>query len=201
MRGPVPPSPGGGAVSLAGPAGDPEFAPRDRSSTPILPGAAMSTRRPRTVVEEIRQSVPFGSPGQESLVALLRTADEVRRFLGRRLEGEGVTLQQYNVLRILRGAGARGLPTLSIAARMVERQPGVTRLVDRLVAKGLVERQRSAADRRQVLCTISEAGRELLRRLDPVVDEVDEVLDAFLDTEELGTLLGLLDRVRAGLIE
>jgi DNA-binding MarR family transcriptional regulator len=93
------------------------------------------------------------------------------------------------------------LPTLSIAARMVERQPGVTRLVDRLVAKGLVERQRSADDRRQVLCTISEAGRELLRRLDPVVDEVDEVLDAFLDTEELGTLLGILDRVRAGLIE
>ena len=92
---------------------------------------------------EIRQKKPFRSPAQEAVLGLLRTADVVRRLVARSLEPYDVTPQQYNVLRILRGAGDEGLPTLTIGERMLEDSPGVTRLVDRLIAKGLVSRARS----------------------------------------------------------
>ena len=99
---------------------------------------------------EIRQGKPFRSRGQEVVVALLRTADLVRRAVSQAVETHDITLQQYNVLRILRGAGDKGLPTLEIADRMIEHAPGVTRLLDRLEAKGLVRRERCREDRRQI---------------------------------------------------
>src|SRR6476659_11445281 len=99
---------------------------------------------------EIRQGKPFRSRGQEVVVALLRTADLVRRTVGRALEPHDITVQQYNVLRILRGAGEQGLPTLEIGERMVEQTPGVTRLLNRLEAKGLAARSRGESDHRQV---------------------------------------------------
>ena len=89
---------------------------------------------------EIKQKKPFRSRQQEAGLALLRTADVVRRRIARVIEPHGVTLQQYNVLRILGGAGKEGMPTLEIAGRMIERTPGITRLLDRLEAKRLVRR-------------------------------------------------------------
>ena len=77
---------------------------------------------------EIGQKKPFRSSSQEAVLGILRTADVVRRFLARVLEPYDVTPQQYNVLRILRGSGAEGLPTLTIGERMLEDSPGVTRL-------------------------------------------------------------------------
>lgn len=153
------------------------------------------------VADEIGQSKPFRSEGQEALVSLMRTADEVRRFLTGRLADEDVTLQQYNVLRILRGAGGEGLPTLEIGRRMIERQPGVTRLVDRLIRKGLVDRARDRDDRRKVVCTITPAGLSLLSRLDVRIDRTDETVAEVLDTAEVRTLIDLLDRLRAGVRE
>lgn len=161
----------------------------------------MSDPAPRSVAEEIGQRIPFASRGQEAMVALLRTADVVRWTLSRDMAAEDLTLQQYNVLRILRGAGAEGLPTLEIGERMVERQPGVTRLVDRLVKKGLVGRRRGSRDRRVVRCTITPAGLDTLARLDDVVDEADRrVVDAVGDPD-LGRLVEILDAFRAGLRE
>src|ERR687897_938950 len=92
--------------------------------------------------KEIRQTRPFQSRGQEAVLALMRTTDLARRVIGKVLEPYDVTAQQYNVLRILRGAGEAGLPTLDIADRMIEQAPGITRLIDRLEAKGLVRRER-----------------------------------------------------------
>ncbi|HZJ72423.1 MAG TPA: MarR family transcriptional regulator, partial [Planctomycetota bacterium] len=97
---------------------------------------------------EIRQTRPFPSVEAEAVVGLMRTADVVKRGLARVVEPRGLTLQQYNVLRILRGAGPEGLPTLEIAGRMIEQAPGVTRLLDRLEAKNLVQRARCPRDRR-----------------------------------------------------
>src|SRR5258708_1436003 len=114
--------------------------------------------------EEIRERKPFSSPGEEGVVALVRTAGLLRRALTHLVEPKGITLQQYNVLRILRGAGAEGLPTLEIAGRMIEQAPGVTRLLDRLQAKALVRRQRSPEDRRQIRCCITPASLALLTR-------------------------------------
>src|SRR5688572_9880482 len=89
---------------------------------------------------EIKQARPFRSMAEEAALAVLRTADVLRRRLSEAMEPVGITMQQYNVLRILRGAGEGGLPTLEIADRMLERQPGITRLLDRLERKGWIER-------------------------------------------------------------
>jgi DNA-binding MarR family transcriptional regulator len=149
------------------------------------------------ILREIRQSKPFRSKGQEVLVALLRTADVVRRAVSRVLEPYDITPQQYNVLRILRGAGEQGLPTLEIADRMIEQAPGVTRLLDRLEAKGWVRRQRCPEDRRQVLCWLTPAGLELVTKLDEPVESADAEAVAELSPEDQDHLLRLLDAVRA----
>ena len=149
-----------------------------------------------SIQREIQQRRPL-SPAQEAVVSLLRTVDVVRRLVAATIEPSGVTPQQYNVLRILRGAGDEGLPTLEIALRMIEQTPGITRLLDRLEAKGLVRRERCPTDRRQVLCWITTAGRELLAGLDSAVEAADAAIIANLTDGERRTLLRLLDKLRA----
>lgn len=150
-----------------------------------------------TIIEEIKQSRPFRSRSHEAYVTLLRTADESKRYVAQPLAIEGVTLQQYNVLRILRGAGDEGLPTLSVAERMIERTPGVTRLIDRMEKKGWVERRRCTEDRRRVWCRITAEGLTLLARLDAPIDSVDDVMFTGLDEDELTALIDVLNRIRA----
>ena len=140
------------------------------------------SRVTNSILEDIKQSRPFRSESHEAYVTLLRTADDAKRFVGRVLEPEGVTLQQYNVLRILRGAGSDGLPTLSVAERMIERTPGVTRLIDRMERKGWVCRERCTQDRRRVWCRITDEGLELLGRLDGPWDAVDDILAGALES-------------------
>ena len=159
--------------------------------------AAPLNNKASALQREIGQKRPFRSSSQEAVLGILRTADVVRRFVARVLEPYDVTPQQYNVLRILRGAGNDGLPTLTIGQRMLEDSPGVTRLVDRLVAKGLVTRARSREDRRQVLCRIAPPGLDLLTQMDGVVDAQDESALGMLTPDEQKELIRLLDRIRA----
>lgn len=152
---------------------------------------------PTPLQRELKQTRPFRSPSEEALVGLMRTADHLRRAMSGVVDSQGITLQQYNVLRILRGAGAAGLPTLEIAHRMVEQTPGITRLLDRLEAKALVRRERCPSDRRQVLCRITETGTGLLAALDqPLLEAVDGSL-AVLSREEKKRLIEILDSIRA----
>src|SRR4029079_16784201 len=118
------------------------------------------------IQQEIKQTRPFRSKGQEAAIALMRTADLVRRAVGTIVEPHGLTIQQYNVLRILRGAGDKGLPTLESAERMIEETPGITRLLDRLEAKRFVARERCKSDRRRVWCRITKDGLAMLAKLD-----------------------------------
>ncbi|HEX4965762.1 MAG TPA: MarR family transcriptional regulator [Thermoanaerobaculia bacterium] len=148
--------------------------------------------------KELQQRRPFGSRGQESVIAVLRTADLLRRRLSRVSELYGITLQQYNVLRILRGAGEEGLPTLEIGERMVEQTPGVTRLLNRLEAKGLATRSRGESDHRQVICRLTSKGRRLLDRLDPEMEGAAEAGVAMLRPEDEIRLLELLTAIRTG---
>jgi DNA-binding MarR family transcriptional regulator len=150
-----------------------------------------------SIRDEIKQSRPFASAADEAVVTLLRTADRVRAALAQVVEAHGITLQQYNVLRILRGAGEEGLPTLDIAARMIEHNPGITRLLDRLEARKLVRRVRCPEDRRQVLCHATAAARRLLARLEVPVAEAGRRTLAPLDPARAADLIRLLDTVRA----
>jgi DNA-binding MarR family transcriptional regulator len=162
-----------------------------------VPMSREVSSRPPSILEEIQQSRPFRSRSQEAYLSLLRTADDSKRYISRVLDTAGVTLQQYNVLRILRGAGKEGFPTLTVAERMLERTPGVTRLIDRMERKGWVERSRCTEDRRRVWCKITTSGLALLDTLEEPVSEVDDVIQRVLDPDELGTLVGYLDRIRA----
>lgn len=149
-----------------------------------------------SLLRELRQNRPFPSIQEEAFVGLLRTADVLRWRISEVLEPEGITLVQFNVLRILRGARETGLPTLEIGARLVEQSPGITRLIDRLEAAGLVRRERPRADRRQVLCHIEPRGLELLSRLDTRVPQASEVLFSGLSAEQVGQLISSLDAIR-----
>lgn len=149
------------------------------------------------VQDELRQRKPFSSVAQEAVVALMRTTDLVRRQIAAVIEPHGITVQQFNVLRILRGAGAEGVPTLEVASRMIEQTPGITRLLDRLEAKALVRRERCAKDRRQHLCWITPDGAALLELLDaPTVAAGERILKALTDTDRLA-FIRLLDAIRA----
>jgi len=149
-----------------------------------------------SIVEEIKQRKPFPSKGQEAAVTLLRTADVVRRLVGSAIEPHGITVQQYNVLRILRGAGRDGLPTLEIAQRMIEQTPGITRLIDRLQSKQLVQRRRGADDRRCVICCITAGGTKLLAGLDEPVRAATDAAFQAVNKKELAQLVESLDRLR-----
>ena len=147
------------------------------------------------IQQEIKQTRPFTTRSEEAAVALMRTADMVRRAVAVVVEPAGITPQQYNVLRILRGAGEAGLPTLEIAERMIEETPGITRLIDRLETKGLVGRERCATDRRQVFCRISAAGLDLLAHLDTAMRADTDALQS-LGNHDLEQLIKLLDKTR-----
>jgi len=151
------------------------------------------------IQQEIKQTRPFHSRAEEAAIALMRTADLVRRSVATIVEPYGITVQQYNVLRILRGAGDKGLPTLEIAERMIEQTPGITRLIDRLETKHLVIRERCATDRRQVFCRITRDGLKLLAGLDDPIQAIDDWALASLAARELGQLITLLDKARKGL--
>ncbi len=130
-------------------------------------------------------------------MALLRTASVVGRTLARVLEPWGLSFAQYNALRIIRGAGAGGIATLAIRERMIEEGTTITRLLDKLEEAGLVRRERSVPDRRQVICHATDAGKRLLDEIDPVVDAADEEVMASLGTRQHELLIELLDTVRA----
>ena len=146
--------------------------------------------------EELKQTRPFHSSAHEALLSVLRTAALVQRVTAQVVEATGVTVQQYNVLRILRGAGETGLPTLAIRDRMIEEAAGITRLLDKLESAGFVVRERSTPDRRQVLCQITPAGLSLLAGLDAPMDAMTEAAFSTLDEPEKRALIDFLGAVR-----
>ena len=153
-------------------------------------------RRTSAVQREIRQGKPFKSTAQEATIALLRTASVISRAVARVVEPSGLSLAQYNALRIIRGAGTGGIPTLSIRERMIEEGTTITRLLDKLEDGGFIRRERSFPDRRQVICFVTEDGRELLDKLDPDVNAADEDVVSALSEAQLDEFISLLDLVR-----
>lgn len=120
----------------------------------------------------IKQEAPFESEAQEAVLNLVVAAAFVNERLERAAQRYDITRSQYNILRILRGAPADGYPRCDVQGRMIDRSPDVTRLMDRLVERGLVERRRSDVDRRVALHTITRDGLALLEQMHPDISGV-----------------------------
>ncbi|HEY0155672.1 MAG TPA: MarR family transcriptional regulator [Thermoanaerobaculia bacterium] len=148
-----------------------------------------------SVLDEIKQTRPFRTRSQEATIALMRTAHLLRRKVDALVATEGLTTQQYNVLRILRGARAP-LPTMEISERMIEPSPGITRLICTLENGGYVKREQWPGDRRQVLCQITPAGLRVLERLDGPMDQLDDTTTGTLAPEQVESLLEILSEIR-----
>ena len=135
------------------------------------------------------------SPTQEAVVRLLVAAALVLQRLNDLLRQHGLTHDQYNVLRILRGVHPEGHPRLEIGRRMLSRAPDVTRLLDRLERQGLVERGWAPENRRHSIARITDAGLELLARADPAIHAVHREVTQDLSEEELLTLARICGRI------
>jgi DNA-binding MarR family transcriptional regulator len=136
------------------------------------------------------------SLAEDAVISVYRTNEFLRHQAAPIFEADGITAQQYNVLRILRGAGPGGLSTQELGARMVQNTPGVTRLLDRLESKHLVTRRRPDTDRRVQLCSITDVGSDLLGTLDPKARLSADKAMSVLSSEEMVTLMQLLERIR-----
>ena len=132
----------------------------------------------------------------DALDALERSVQRIRTRVATQLQGSGATPQQLKVLRALREAGDAGMPTLAIARAMGDGSPGITRLVDRLERQGLVRRMRDGGDRREVRCSITDAGISALRLADDASRSTVDDAFASLTHHELGALIHLLGRLR-----
>jgi DNA-binding MarR family transcriptional regulator len=137
---------------------------------------------------EIQQSRPFSTLEEEASVALQRTADRLQWRLSEMLKAFGLSATQYNALRILRGAGDEGRSCSEIAERMINHDPDITRLVDRLERRGLVARSREGRDRRVITTRITPAGLDLLATLDRPLEEFGRKVLGPLGEQQLRTL-------------
>ena len=145
---------------------------------------------------EIAQQRPFASLEEEALLNLLRTSDRLQRAFHRKIRDWSVTSTQYNVLRILRGAQPQGLTCSAIGDRMIAAEPDITRLLARLKRLKLIRQQRDRRDRRVVWTQIAEDGLELLRKMDPVIEQIPRELLGHMDRADLAEFIQLLERAR-----
>jgi len=150
----------------------------------------------RGLQAELKQKVPFRSREQEAYLSLLRTSDALEASVESNLKEFGLTGTQYNALRILRGAGAEGLPCSEIGERMITHDPDITRLLNRLQKRGLAVRARARNDRRVIHGKITAAGLKLLREMDEPVEKHGREMLKHVGQEKLGQLIELLELVR-----
>jgi DNA-binding MarR family transcriptional regulator len=160
------------------------------------------------IKDEIKKTHPFRSLEQEVFLNVMKTADVLMTEVTELFKPHGISPTQYNVLRILRGAGAgccegghhdpnaQGVPCREIAERMITHDPDMTRLLDRLEDRGLIVRERARKDRRMIITRITDVGLELLRGLDEPLMALHERQLGHLGKGKLEELLTLLERAR-----
>jgi len=146
------------------------------------------------IEEAIKQKRPFRNMHQKAVVNLIYTTNWLQDRLREHLKPYDITVQQYNVLRILRGAN-KPISTSDIRERLLDKMSDTSRMVDRLCQKGLVERSTCSSDKRLVDVTLSDAGQQLLLEMDRLHEEMDNILGKLSD-EQAGQLSDLLDIIR-----
>ncbi|MGH7122968.1 MAG: MarR family winged helix-turn-helix transcriptional regulator [Stellaceae bacterium] len=150
-----------------------------------------------SLLDEIRQTKPFEDPADEAGLSILRTATVLERGSNEALRPFGITHTQYNVLRILRGAGARGLCGREVGERLISSVPDVSRLLDRMEEMGLLRKERDAGDRRHVTARITPRGRRLLDRATPALETYGRARFVGLSAKVVESLIAALAIVRS----
>lgn len=153
------------------------------------------------ILEEIRQTQPFASRHEEAVLNIVRTADTLKRAGELLFRRHGITSAQYNVLRILRGAGERGLHCRAIADRMITAEPDITRLLMRMERLGLLVRQRDSVDRRMVTAIATDRGLQLLDELDAPLRRLQGQQFSLLSEDQIEQLIGNLEKVRESIAQ
>jgi DNA-binding MarR family transcriptional regulator len=147
-----------------------------------------------TLEKAIKQD-KFGSVYQRMMINILYTSSWLQGMQQRSFREFGLTMQQYNILRILRGQKGQPIPLNCISDRMIDRMSNCSRLVEKLRQKGYVDRQASATDRRAVDVVITKKGLNLLDEIQPISDEVENSFN-HLSEEDAMVLNDLLDKLR-----
>ncbi|MFG0262133.1 MAG: MarR family winged helix-turn-helix transcriptional regulator [Novipirellula sp. JB048] len=132
------------------------------------------------------------------MLSILRTSDLLENRLARLLREHELTPSQYNAMRIMRGEG-KPMPCLEVAGRMIQVVPAITRVIDQLVARRLIEKQRSHDDGRVFLVGLTAAGTRLLKKLDAPVQTLHQSLLGHVPNSDLKTLNRILETARAGI--
>lgn len=148
-------------------------------------------------IEQEIQQQKFRNAYQKAVINLIYTLAWIKDKTKCIFEAEDITSQQFNILRILRGSFPQPLSTLQIRERMLEKMSDTSRIVDRLISKGLVKKVICKTDRRLVDVIITDKGKKLLEKLDIRQDEMDNILSN-LTADEASTLSNLLDKIREG---
>ena len=154
---------------------------------------------PSRLQAEIKQTKPFTSRGAEALLSVLRTAAVLEHHLNEALRPHALTATQYNVLRILRGAGPNGRCGREIAERLVSKVPDVSRLLDRMEGMQLLRRERDATDRRHVTARITPKGLRVLDEASPTLDAFERERFGHLDADRLQHVIDGLADIRSAL--
>ena len=147
--------------------------------------------------DELKQARPWKCLEEEAALNVARTAAVLEHAIAQALKPHGITPTQYNVLRILRGAGSEGLCRNEVGQRLIRQVPDVTRLLDRMEQLQLIGRHRSGTDRRYVTTRIAPQGLDLVNRLDEAVTQIHQRLLGHLSAEQLQQLVSLLESARA----
>ncbi len=147
-------------------------------------------------IEEAIQQPAFKSATHRAQVNILYTAAWINQQTGQALKPFGLSLQQFNILRILRGRAGKPATVKLLTERMLDKMSNASRLVDKLKEKGLVERQECAADRRRVDILITAAGLELIEAASEAVESTKTFAFRHLSEEEASILSNLLDKLR-----
>jgi DNA-binding MarR family transcriptional regulator len=154
---------------------------------------------PGKLQQEIQQTKPFDSVEEEAILNIVRTAELLQGVIADFLKGFDLSPVQYNVLRILRGAGVAGATCSQIGERLLSRDPDITRLLDRMESRGLIVRERSSEDRRVVITRISPTGLALTDSIDHPLRETGKSMLRGFEQEELAKLITELERMRESL--
>ena len=152
---------------------------------------------PKGLRAELKMTRPFRSVEEEAILSIARTAALIEHAGAEALKPFNLTITQYNVLRILRGAGQDGLCRNEVGERLVTKVPDVTRLLDRMEAAGLIVRERGSEDRRFVATRITDTGLKLLEKIDRELPVIHGRQIGHVSPKRLRELISILEEVRS----